>query len=180
MTKDEYNLMLKDGLKKFILDNSKLLNTEEWKRIFEWINANDVDDTAHGISLMIAILRYKYFESFPEFRGMNIDTYTKKMDQLKRNADELVKFSNDAITINFPVHPNTSAASYKLDLDRSRLSKSDKERYWDAYKDFTGISQIRKTKANKHVYEIDTKILNPFDCEQLRAEQQFYSYTAIK
>lgn len=180
MTKNDYTLMLKDGIMEFILNNSSLLNQEEWKRLFDWIDDDFVDDTVFGISLIIAILRYKNYESYTEFKGMSIDTYGKKINELKKNADELAKYSNNPINIVFPVHPNTSAASFKLDLDRSKLSKNDKDRYWDAYKDFTGISQIRKTKANKHIYEIDTIILNPFDCEQLRAEQQFYSYTAIK
>lgn len=116
----------------------------------------------------------KFNHENTEFRGMDIDTYMKKINVYKKYADELSKFSETPITIEFPLHPIHYAVSLKETLERFCKDKQIKNLCWDIYSDKTGIKQIRKTtKVIQFMksYNID---------DRFEAQQSYYQYTTKK
>jgi hypothetical protein len=172
LSEKEYDLYF--NLLEFLLKNmDELLTKDEVKTLFEWISEISDEGKALALVLITAVINVKHFESYQEFKGMNIDTYNKKMTELRKNADELAKYSESPITIQFPIHPNTIAAEIKTSIDTDNLSENDKDRYWDAFRDFSGISQIRKPKANSFIFDNHITMGH-------KEKIKYYSYTTTK
>ncbi|PHM16446.1 MAG: hypothetical protein CJD30_11530, partial [Sulfuricurvum sp. PD_MW2] len=125
------------------------------------------------VILISSVGSVKKFESInSEFKNMDIDAYMKKINTLKKKADELSIYSDTPITLKFPIHPLNHAISFKQALERFCGNEETQELCWKIFSEMTGIKQVRKTA--KYL-----KFMDSYDFEERESIIQsfYYHYT---